>query len=263
MFEVILKPPPSHFRRHLTLLREVTIAQTKIRDQSTALGFLWSFLHPLGILLLLYLFFEQGIGIHIEHYPIFLLIGLIHYTHFSKSTVSSMHVLYDMRAVTTNVIFPKEILVFGSILSDVPEFAISMVIVVAIAIIAGVPASTALVGIPLVVVLQLIVVLWISLLLAGIYVFVRDVDHIYEVGLRALLFITPIFYSVEFLGPLSRRLVVLNPLTGLISFSRTIVLQQHIPLAHTVLGFLLVNLILACSALMLFRRMEPALIEHL
>lgn len=249
--------------RHLGLLRELAISQTKIRDQHTALGFLWSFMHPLLLLGLLYLVFHGRLGTSIPDYALFTLLGIIHYTHFSKSTAAGMRALVRMRGMAVNAIFPKEILVLSSVLSDAPEFAISLAVGAALALLTGSPATSALLALPLVGLLQITVVLWIALLLAIVHVFVRDIDHIYEVALRILFFATPIFYDLDFLGPVGQRLMMFNPLAHLIGFTRTIVLAGQPPEPGYLLGFMFLNVVLAWIALALFRRVEPVLLERL
>jgi ABC-type polysaccharide/polyol phosphate export permease len=250
-------------RRYLPLLRAVATTQHKLRDQSTVLGFLWSFLHPLSLLAVLFLMFRDRLGLSIANYPQFLLIGIVHYTHFSKSTAAGMRALARMRGMATNVIFPKEILVVSSVLSDALEFVISMAMVVLLALATGVSPSLSLLAVPLVLVLQLITVLWISLLLVVIHGFVRDIEHIYEVFLRILFFATPIFYQLDFLSPPARRLVELNPLTHLIDFSRAAILEGRFPPGRSVLGFLVLSLVLLVATRALFHRAEPALMERL
>ena len=250
-------------RRHLGLLRELALAQVKLRDQSSTLGFLWSFLHPVMLLGVLYVFFQSRVGETIAHYGTFLLIGIVQFTHFSKSTAGGMRSLHRMARLASNMIFPKEVLVFSSILSDAPEFLISMPIVVVMALLSGVPASPALFLLPLVLLLQVMLVLWVALLLSPLYVWVRDLDHIYEVALRILFFATPIIYNLDFLGPVTRRVALLNPLTHLIGFSRTIILEGRAPALTHLLGFLLVNGVLLSLSLIAFRRAEPSLVERL
>jgi ABC-type polysaccharide/polyol phosphate export permease len=249
--------------RHLGLVRELAVSQTKIRDQHTALGFLWSFLHPLLLLACLYLVFSGRLGTSIPNYTLFTLLGIVHYTHFSKSTAAGMRALHRMRGMAANAIFPKEVIVIASVLSDAPEFAISVAVATGIALVTGVPASGALLALPLVVLLQLTTVLWIALTMSMVRGFVHDIDHIYEVGMRILFFATPIFYDLAFLGPLGRRLMTFNPLAHLIGFTRTIVLEGSLPDPRYVLAFLAVNLLLAWAALALFRRAEPALLERM
>ena len=110
---------------HLNLLREIIFYQFKIKDQSTILGFFWSFMHPLLMLLILFIIFNSRMSTGIEHFGIYLLIGIIQYTHFSNSTVAGMRVLYNVRTLTKETIFPKELLVIGSVLSATIEFLIS------------------------------------------------------------------------------------------------------------------------------------------
>jgi ABC-type polysaccharide/polyol phosphate export permease len=263
MTDSALRPFRPVPRRYLPLLRAVAVSQHKLRDQSTILGFLWSFLHPLILLGLLFLIFRERLGRSIPHYPLFLLIGIVHYTHFSKATAGGMRSLSRMRGVAANVIFPKEILVLSSVLSDALEFIISMAVVVLLALATGVPFSVALLSLPVMLLLQLITVMWIALLLAVIHGFVRDIEHIYEVLLRMLFFATPIFYQLDFLGPTARRLVELNPLTHLISFSRTVILEGRLPPGRAVVGFLVLSLALLVAARALFHRAEPALMERL
>lgn len=249
--------------RHLALMGQVARIQHSLLDQTTVLGYLWIFLHPLIMLAVLYLFFRGRVGQDIPNYAIYLLIGLVQFTHFSKSTASAMRTLYRMRSLVTNVIFPKDVLVYSSLLSDAPEFVISMVATVAIAVLSGVPLSWALLALPLVIALQLLLVLWVSLLLAVMYVFVHDLDHVYEVAMRLLFFVTPIIYGISILSPAAQQVALLNPLAHVIGYARSLILDGALPPLPPVLGFLALNLAMAYAALVIFRRVEPALMERL
>lgn len=250
-------------RRHLALLRQVASIQHSLADQSTGLGYLWSFLHPLMMLAVLWAFFSQRVGQSVPHYPVYLLIGLVQFTHFSKTTSSAMRVLHRMRNLAVNVIFPKDVLVYSALLADLPEFVISMTLTAVLAVISGVPPSWALLAVPLVMLLQLTLVLWWSLVLSMMFVFVRDLDHLFEVGMRILFFITPVFFGLDMLSPGVRRFALLNPLAHVIGYTRTVVLEGRLPPLEQVLAFAAVNLALGYVALIVFRRAEPALLERL
>ncbi len=250
-------------RRHLWLLGQVATIQHRLLDQSTSLGLLWSLLHPLIMLLVLYTFFSQRIGSGVEHYGIYLLIGLVQFTHFSKATASGMRVVYRMRNLATNVIFPKDVLVYSAMLADLPEFAISLAATVIIALVTGVEPSWAMLMLPAIVLMQVLTVTWMSLLLAVLYVFVRDLDHIFEVGMRLLFFITPIIYHLDMLSPRLRTIALLNPMAHLIGFTRTIVLDGQLPPMGSMVVMLAINVVMAYVALVVFRQAEPALVERL
>jgi ABC-type polysaccharide/polyol phosphate export permease len=250
-------------KKYLNLLRELAITRYKVKDQSTMLGFLWSFLHPLIMLVLLFVLFSGRLGEGIAHYGTYLLIGLVQFTHFSTSTNRAMHVLVGMKHLTSDTIFPKELLVIGSVLADVVEFIVAMAICIAIAAFAGVDLSWPILMLPVVLTMQVTLVLWVSLSLACLYVFVRDLTYVYQAFIRVLLFATPIFYAPSLLEHEAARYIIwLNPLAHLVNFSRSLIIAGQ-PLAlPEFLVFLLVNLALLCASLQLFRRYEPVFAEY-
>ena len=250
-------------RRYLNLLRELAITRYKLKDQSTFLGFAWSFLHPLIMLGLLFTLFSTRLGSAIDHYAIYLLIGLVQYTHFSSSTNRSMHVLISMKSLTADAIFPKELLVIGSVLADVVELVAAMVVCVTLAKLSGVDLAWPVIVLPFVFLLQLTLVLWVSLFLACLYVFVRDLTYVYQAFVRLLLFATPIFYAPSFLEEGAAQYIVwLNPLAHLVSFSRSLILNGELFPLQQLLFFLLINLVLLYGSIKLFRKYEPVFAEY-
>src|SRR5437870_4811313 len=175
-------------RKYLNLLREMTLAQFKLRDQSTFFGFLWSFLNPLIVLSLLFAVFSSRLSGDIEYYGLYLLIGIVHYTYFSNATTAAMQVLYSMKALTKDAIFPKDVLVLASVLIHTIDFMLSMLICVGIAIFSGLKPVSAIVALPVAFAAQIMLVLWVSFLLASLYIHVRDLAHVYQVFLRLLFF---------------------------------------------------------------------------
>lgn len=248
--------------RYLNLLYTLTISQFKLKDQSTFLGFAWSFLNPLLMLSVLFLIFNMRLGKDIDHYGIYLLVGLIHYTHFSNCTNSSMRALSNK--LVSSALFPKEILVIGGVLANSIEFFIAMGVCLIIAVLSGSSLSWHVIALLAVLVLQVVMIAWISLLLSCIYIFIRDFSHIYEVFLKLLLFVTPIFYSMSFLENSSARyLVELNPLTYFIELSRTLVLDAQFFSAKGFLLAILLNVLLLRGSLLVFRVCEPRVAERI
>lgn len=250
-------------KKHLNLLRELIISQYKLKDQSKFFGFIWSFLNPLLMLIVLLTFFSLLMKNSIEHYVIFLLIGLVQYTHFSNSTSASMRILENMKQLTCEAIFPKELLVISSIITNVFEFAISLVITVVIAYLTGVQFSVSVFLLPLVFILQLMLVTWVSFFLSCFYLYVKDIDHIYQVFLRMLFFMTPIFYDASHLGGVAKTILMLNPLTHLINFAREIIIDGKVFSLEAWGIIFLINVILIYLSFILFKKYEPTFAENL
>jgi ABC-2 type transport system permease protein len=231
--------------RTLNLLRELTLSQYKLKDQSTFFGLLWSFLNPLFMVGVLFIFFRSRLGETVEHYGVYLLLGMVQYTHFSNATSTSMRVLLSMRHLTKEAVFPKELLVFSSTLASSIDLILGMAVCVIGGYVSGVDLSWSALALVGVVILQCLFVSWVSLLLSCLFLVARDVDHVYQVFLRALLFLTPVFYPMSFLGNgLAHYLVLLNPLAQLIELSRDILLTREFPSLGRAGGLLL--LIIMC-----------------
>ncbi len=249
--------------KHLNLLREITLSRFKLKDQSTFFGFMWSFLNPLLMLVVLFIFFSLAMGGKVEHYVVYLLIGIIQYTHFSNSTFDSMRILSNMKQLTRETVFPKELLVFGSILANAREFVLSLLIGLLVAYVSGVNFSWTVFMLPFVLVLQLMLVVWVSLLLSCVYLYIKDIDHIYQVFLRVLFFTTPIFYDLSYLGDgIAKDIALINPLTHLITFSRTIIIEGRPFSLNSMFILFLINAFLIYFAYKIFKKLEPKFAER-
>lgn len=249
--------------RNLNLLGELTLSQYKLKDQSTFFGLLWSFLNPLFMAGVLFIFFHSRLGETVEHYGVYLLLGMVQYTHFSNATSTSMRVLVSMRQLTKEAVFPKELLVFSSILAGSIDLILGMAVCVIGSYVSGVGVSWSALALVGVVILQCLFVSWVSLLLSCLFLVARDVDHVYQVFLRALLFLTPVFYPTSFLGNgLAHYLVLLNPLAQIIELSRNILLKSEFPSLGWGGGLLLLNALLAALSFRVFKAFEPRLAEY-
>lgn len=248
----------------LNLLWELTISQFKLKDQSTFFGVLWSFLNPLFMAAVLFVFFRAAVGGTIEHYGVYLLLGLVQYTYFANTTITSMRVLLTMHQLTKEAVFPKELLVFSATLSNTIDLVISMVVCVGLAYLSGVAPSWSALWLAAVLVLQLMLASWVGLLLSCVVLFARDIDHIYQVFLRALLFVTPIFYTRAFLGGngLAHYLVIANPLGQLIELSRSILLGGQLPSFVGLIALVAINGLLNLAMLRVFKAVEPLMAEY-
>ena len=250
-------------RKYFNLWREMTRAQFKLRDQSSFFGFLWSFLNPLITVGLLFALFSSQLSHDIQYYSLYMLIGIVYYTHFSNATSASINVLYSMSALTRNGVFPKDILVVSAISTHTIDFVLSTLVCVLIALFYRVPMTAAIFALPLVVILQIMLVLWVSLLLSSFFVFVRDLVHIYNVFLRLLFFITPIFFGLSFVGQgLGRYLLLINPLSHTIVFARDLLTKGQIFDLQEFAVLFATNAVLLYISYKIFKRLEPMFAEN-
>lgn len=249
-------------KRYFNLVKEFTLVQFTLRDQQTVLGLIWSFLHPLIMMALLYVVFKYKFASEIENFAVYLIIGLVHLAHFSNASSASLNALPNSRHLVVNSVFPAEVLVLSMVLANTIELVISLLICVVIAYFAGVQLRAVVLWLPVIVLMQTLLVMWVSLLLAAMCAFIADIGHIYQLFLRMLIFITPVFYSLSLLGEgFARKLALANPLTHLMMFSRTLILEGIAIPVSAALVFLVVNGLLLLGSLALFRALEPRFAE--
>ena len=245
--------------KNLAFLKELALTQFKLKDQSTLLGTLWSLLNPIILISVLYIVFSNKFGNKIEHFVIYLLIGVIQYSHFSSATSSAMKSLKSMSNLTKNAVFPKEIIVLSTILATLPEFLISLIVCYVVALVSGVAFSaTFILALPIIIILQLSFVFWVSFLMAPLYLVVKDIEHLYQILIRVLFFITPIFYDMSFIeNPLAKAIVLANPLTHLITFTREIVINANYEISYQFGAYICLNLVLLVISYLIFKKIEP------
>ena len=138
-----------------------------------------------------------------------------------------------------------------------------MLICVAIALLSGVNLTGAMAALPLVFVLQLMLILWVSFLLSSLYIYVRDLAHVYQVFLRLLFFVTPIFYGFSFVGEgIAKYVVLANPLTHSIDFARFVIIQGRLFDMKLFLVLVCCNALLVYAAYKIFKKLEPTFAEN-
>ena len=257
------RPIPQHDLWFIT--RQLTASAFKVRDQGTFLGFLWTLLQPLAMLSVLYWLFRGRMAAkNIEHFGLYLLIGIVLWTFFAMGTNKGLLSLVSRRDLITSVTFPRELIVVSAVLTVMYSSLLEFVVVLGFALATGVGISWAWLGLPVVLLMEVLLILGCSLLFAPWYVYARDLDNIWNIILRLGFFLTPIFYLPEqLLSPSEQQIYMLNPITQIMVQAREILLHQTLPsfesMAYT-LGFCF---LFGLVGLLNFRYFASGVAEHI
>ena len=246
------------------IARELTVSAFKLRDQGTMLGFLWTLLQPLAMLSVLYWLFRKQVGGTIEHYGLYLLIGIVLWTFFASATAKGLSSLVARRDLIDAVTFPRELIVLSSVLTVVFSSTLEFLVVLLFAIGSGAGVSTAWLALPVVVLVEGLLAVGCALLLAPWYVYARDLDNIWNILLRIGFFTTPVFYFPErFLSPEDHRIYMLNPVTQIMTFARQILLHHELPPLEALGATLALSVLFVVVGFANFRYFAPDLAEHI
>src|SRR5450759_5410806 len=117
-------------RRNRILLRELVITDFKLRYQGSVLGYAWSVLKPLFLFAILYVVFGLLIKLgSIEHFSVYLLLGIVLWTFFAEATNQGLASIVGRGDVIRKISFPKYIIVLSSTISALVNLFINLIIV--------------------------------------------------------------------------------------------------------------------------------------
>jgi ABC-type polysaccharide/polyol phosphate export permease len=217
--------------RYRDLIRNLVVSEVKTRYKNSVLGFVWSLLNPLAMMLVFWVVFSVLSPNHdIENYPIFLLCGLLAWNFFAASVVSSVNSVVGNGNLIKKVYFPREVLPISAVLAQLINFLLALIVLFAALFIFRTNFSPWLWTLPFIILIQTCFTLGIALVLSTMQVFYRDTQLVMEVVMLAWFFLTPVFYrtaqlpvTYEIAGfdlPVQRILYVLNPMASLINVYR-------------------------------------------
>ena len=214
---------------YLNLLREMSISEFKLKDQSTVLGFLWTLLRPLLMFLVLYFLFTKWMGARIERYPLYLMTGIIQWNFFATGTSYALSSLIRRAELVKNLKFPREILVISSALTVFISHVFEMVILLLFVTAMGVLPGPYLLLLPVMMLVELLLVISVSLPLSTLCVYYRDIENVWNILIMAGFFLTPVFYSLSIVSGGKRRILMMNPITRIINASRDCLVYGRTP----------------------------------
>lgn len=222
--------------RYRGLIQSLVVRELKARYRGSSLGFFWSFINPL-LLLLIYTFVFSVVlpGAHppeTEPYAVFLFCGLLPWTWFSSSLSEAANVLIAGGNLIKKVLFPAEILPIVSVLANMIHFFLGLPILGLFLVYYQVPINPLeLLWFPVLVLVQAILTMGFAFILAALTVHFRDIKDILANVLTFWFFSTPILYQMQQAPGLGRGLLNLNPFTHL-AISYQEVLFYRGPFGH-------------------------------
>jgi ABC-type polysaccharide/polyol phosphate export permease len=211
--------------RYRGLIQSLVARELKARYRGSVLGFFWSFVNPL-LLLLIYSFVFKYIltnrsSSH-QPYALFMFCGILPWTWFSASLLESLNVLISGGNLIKKVLFPAEVLPIVTVLANMVHFFLGLPILGAFLLYnlfyyQGAPITLAEAAwFPVVVFVQLVFTLGIALIVSALTVHFRDVRDILTNVITFWFFATPIIYPIDLIpSSVGRQLLNLNPFTHL------------------------------------------------
>jgi lipopolysaccharide transport system permease protein len=222
--------------RYRGLIQSLVARDLKARYRGSVLGFVWSFVNPL-LLLLIYSFVFTKIMPNqtkgIQPYALFMFCGILPWTWFSSSLSEAAGSLIAGGNLIKKVLFPAEVLPIVSVLTNMVHFFLGLPILIAFLVIYKHPPDAwDLVWFPIAVIVQLLFTCALALIVSALAVHFRDIRDILANVLTLWFFATPIIYPMSLeTVQMYKPLYNLNPFTHL-AVSYQEILFYYGPIGH-------------------------------
>lgn len=222
--------------RHRELLGILVARNLKIRYRGSALGFFWTLLNPIFFIVIYATFLgllKVDIGLPL------LVTGIIVWNFFDMTLSDGLYAVIGNANLVKKTAFTRLILPLSMVISNTVNFLLSLVVLFAYLLIDG-QSIQHLWLLPLLVLTQAALCLGMALIVSTLNVYFRDTEHLLGVGKLAWFFLTPVIYPIAFVfehvPPLVQKLAFLNPMTGVITAYRWVMLSSDIIAPRLVLG---------------------------
>lgn len=234
--------PASHakndFEKDKYILRQLVTKDFKIKYRRSILGVAWSVLNPLLMMVVMSIVFSTIFGqsrngsITPEMYPLYLIVGNITFSVMSESTNQALMSIIAASSLLKKVKVHRWVFPVQKVLFSLVNFAFSLVAVALVMLWFRVLPTWHLILLPVCLFLLMCFCMGLGMMLSALAVFFRDVMHLWTVVITAWMYLTPIFWTADYIGQMAhwiQVLVVVNPMFNYLQFMRDIFLFNTTP----------------------------------
>jgi lipopolysaccharide transport system permease protein len=235
--QIGIMPKLGELWNYRALVRNMIARDLKARYKSSVLGYVWSLLNPLLMMLVFWVVFSVLLQNDIPMFPVFLIVALLPWNYAVTSVSGGMRSILDNSNIVKKVYFPREILPITTVLSNLVNYVFALPVM--FLVMAGVQwfelgylnFSWTFAFLPVIVVIQTIFLIGMALLLSTTAVFFRDTTHIIDIVIQLWIFLTPVFFALDgIVSPAAAKAVRwLNPMASIVDFYRDVLYGQAVP----------------------------------
>jgi ABC-type polysaccharide/polyol phosphate export permease len=235
------------FRRELELIRITALRTLKVRYRGTALGVLWSFANPILMTFLYTAIFGTAFAAYYGSRTLYLLsafVGVVIVTYFLQTTGEALSSVVANGSLLNKIAVPRKVFPIASVAANTFQqcFTTFPVLLVLALVITRDPLRLVLV--PVVLAAIVLMTLGFSLALSALYVFFRDLPHLWAIVGFVLWLTSPVFYPAAMVPAAVRAYLSLNPVGLSMSVLRDLVVVPG-PVHWTAIGGTIVMATLA------------------
>ncbi|OIJ21753.1 teichoic acid ABC transporter permease [Anaerobacillus alkalidiazotrophicus] len=207
----------------------------KAEHRNSYLGYFWWLLDPLLGVLVYYFLVGVILGRGGENFAVFLVIGLVAWRWTSTTVSTGAKAILKYSSIINQVYMPKAIFPLTISFTQFINFTFGLVVVAIFLLFFGVAPGWQVVYLPFIILVQLLFLLSISLFLAYICVFIRDIDNLLTHLTRIWFYSSPVIWEGGRLSGAAdahwwvQLIITINPFAHIVTAYRDILMYQTTP----------------------------------
>ena len=259
----LIKRQIKNIYKYRWLLQQLVSRDLTVKYKRSVLGYLWSLLNPLMMMIVLSAVFSHIFRFSIENFPIYLLCGQVLFTFFSESTSMAMLSIIQGAGLIKKVYVPKYILPLSKILSSFVNLMYSLIAVIIILIYYKIQIHWSILLFPIPLIYLFMMSLGMGLMLSVAATYFRDVIYLYGILIQAWTYFTPLFYPIDMVSETIQFYIRLNPMYQIITYFRDIVMYGTIPTLQTNLICIAYSVTFLLIGVLVFRKHQTKFLLYI
>ncbi len=221
--------------KYREFLKNLVIKDLKVRYKRSVLGFFWTMLNPLLMMIIFTIVFSTIMKFDIKNFSIFLICGLLPWNFFAQSVAMSNMSIVSSAGLIKKVYVPKVIFPLSNVFSNLVNFSLAMVPLFLLFPVMDVKIGATALFLPVAMLIILVFTAGVALVFSTLNVFFRDMSHIIDVVFQAWFYVTPIIYPMSYIPEKYVIFFKLNPMYYIVSCFRMPLYDGVIPDMNTLM----------------------------
>jgi lipopolysaccharide transport system permease protein len=251
-----------HLPRSAELALHLARREIASTQRLTLLGAAWPIIRQLAQLGVLVLVFSHFLDVGIEEFAVFVFCGLVVWNWFSSAVPAASRSVITRRHLALQPGFPAPVIPVTAVVVPLLEVLMVLPLLLLLVAVEG-ELRWSILLLPAVLALELVLLLGVAWLVAGVSVYLRDISNALAILMTLLFYVSAVFYDRSVVPDEYDWVLEVNPIAILIEAARAAVLDRPGPSALQ-LAWVSAAAVAVCAAgLLVFRRLQRGFADEL
>jgi len=215
------------------------------------------------MLAVLYVVFTSIFPSTIEHFGLYLLLGIILWNTLSRGTDFGLNCLTSRETVITQIYFPLEIPAISATITSFLMLLLELLVFAGFMIALQFVPTFTIILLPLVLLVEFVLVLGLTFSLSILNIKFKDVQFIWRVVLQAGFFATPIIYKLDMLPIELQEILKFSPMVQIVTIAHDVTLYNKLPTLESIIILTITTMAIFLIGYGIFRKLKSRIVEEI